>query len=176
MRVLTSCAAYLLANRKLAVGAHIRLKIRNGQPVILRVTRCATLPTGGWALICGFDGESTREVSHWLKPARGALDQRQSMRLGCSTLARFCSDAKPRQTVGWARLADISACGACLVTNRFLSKGQVLKLDLGARKPLAAVGQVAYSRQQSPGAWTLGCHLHRDLAEDELWQLVSDVL
>ena len=56
-----------------------------------------------------------------------------------------------------------------------VSKGDILELGLGVAKPVHAIGQVMYARQQSSGACIVGCHLDHELAQDELWQLVSDV-
>jgi len=77
----------------------------------------------------------------------------------------------------WARLADISVHGACLITKPAISniaKGDVLDLELGANKPVQAIGRVMYAWQQVSGAWIVGCHLEHELAQDELWKLVSD--
>jgi len=43
MRAVTASGAYLLANRKMEVGSRLRLNIK-GEPVTLRVTRCARSP------------------------------------------------------------------------------------------------------------------------------------
>jgi hypothetical protein len=175
MRAVTPSGAYLLANRKMRVGSRLRLRISQGELVTLRVTRCATQPTGGWALTCTFEAQPDPEVLHTLKPAPSVLDQRQWTRLPCSTLVRFRPNTRQEEGMSWARLADISACGACLVTKPALLKGDVLELELGANKPVHALGRVTYARQQSPQAWIIGCKLEHGLAEDELWQLLSDV-
>jgi hypothetical protein len=174
MRAVTSSGAYLLANRKMDVGSRLQLNIPAGGPVTLRVTRCAKQSTGGWALICAFEFQPNKGVLRILKPAPSALDQRQSMRLPCSTLARFRSDAKPGEGMSWARLADISTHGACLVAKRPLLKGDVLELELGTSKAVRAIGKVMYAWQQLSGAWIVGCQLEDELAQNELWKLVSD--
>jgi PilZ domain len=173
MRAVTPSGAYLLANRKLRVGSRLRLSIK-GEPVTLRVTRCATQPTGGWALMCAFETQPGKETLRALNPAQSALDQRQWMRLPCSTLAKFRSASQQGHDITWAQLLDISAHGACLITKPPMSKGDVLELELGASKPIHATGRVTYARQQLSGAWTVGCHLEHELAQDELWKLVSD--
>ena len=70
------------------------------------------------------------------------------MRLPCSTLATFRSDTQQSDDMTWARLADISVHGACLVTKPAISniaKGDVLELELGANKPVHAIGRVMYA-------------------------------
>jgi hypothetical protein len=173
MRAVTPFGAYLLANRKMEVGSPLQLKI-SGEPITLRVTRCAKQPTGGWALVCAFDAPPSKEVLLILKPSASALDQRQSMRLPCSTLARFRSDTQQAEAMTLARLLDISSHGVCLVTKPPMAKGDVLELELGAGTPIRAIGRVMYAWPQESGAWTVGCQLEHELAEDEMWQLVSD--
>jgi hypothetical protein len=97
------------------------------------------------------------------------------MRLPCSTLAKYRSDAQQGDEMAWARLLDVSARGACLVTKPPMSKGDVLALELGASKPVHAIGRVMYVSRQLSGEWIVGCHLEHELVQDELWKLVSDV-
>jgi hypothetical protein len=176
MRALTPSGAYLLANRKVRVGSRLRLRIARGaEPVVLCVTRCVTQPTGGWALSCRLENEPGADVLQSLQAPPSALDQRHGVRLPCATLARFHSGDVAGADEGWARLADVSAHGACLMTEQPLSQGDVLQLELGADQPVHAVGQVVYARQQRSGAWVVGCALHDALTEEDLWQLVSNV-
>ena len=74
-----------------------------------------------------------------------------------------------------ARLTDISAQGACLVTRSPVAKGEILELELGGRKPIRVLGQVMYACQQLAGSWIVGCRLEGELVQDDLRALVSDV-
>jgi PilZ domain len=173
MRALTRSGAYLLANRKVDVGARLRLRTPQGERVTLCVTRCAAQATGGWALSCRLEGAPGSDVLHTLQAPPSLRDERHTVRLPCATLARF--HAGDGQDQGWARLADVSAHGACLMTEQPLSEGDILELELGADdEPVHAVGRVAYARQQRSGAWIVGCALRDELTEDDLWRLVSN--
>jgi hypothetical protein len=173
VRLVSPAGAYLLANEKKQVGARLQFQVGR-QPITLCVTRCVTQPTGGFALTCFFEGEPDRRVLQALKPSPSPVDQREWARLPCTSLARFLPVDAAGAQERWARLADISAHGLCLVTNQSLPQGTLLALELGAATQVKAVGQVMHARQQPSGSWHVGCLLEAKLVDDELWRLVSD--
>src|ERR1700730_17405414 len=89
IRQVSPAGAYLLANRKMGAGSRLQLRVTAGAPITLYVTRCATQPTGGWALTCLFEGDPDEAMLHRLMPPPNPLDQRQWARLPCASLARF---------------------------------------------------------------------------------------
>jgi hypothetical protein len=141
---------------------------------VVRVTQGSD---GDWSVGCTFATElhdedlepfGARRIRH--EPR----DQRQWVRFPCNVQASYQLVKDPDPQVHSARVANISANGIALLSDRTVELGRLLSLELrsaGGHFTLKILACVVRLNSQG-GDWTVGCNLIRELSELELKALL----